>query len=389
MTRRLTQYLVILAAIALLIAVLLFSRQLVARQNEHRPMVTLAEPLRPDVVVKTVSRGMYTARVEGYGEAKPHFSVALTAQTTGLVLEQWEQFEPGNRVKKGDVLLTLDDSDYLKTLAEAKSDLATAELALLEEEREASQAKTEWKASGLAGEPDSELVLHKPQLVAAKAAVAQAKAALTSAQKDVNRCRIRAPFDAVIIERLTAPGSYLQAGTEVATLYSTDMMEISIPLAAKDWANLPVEQTLTTSSWPVRLTGVESGATWQGRVLRSQLHLDETSRQRKLLLALDSPFDQAEPLLPGTFVLASLEGKSIANIWELPDTALSQRGEIWYVTEDNTLACFMADSVFTSGNNIYIRVPQEFSDGASIVVHPLSSYLSGMVVNPVEEDHNA
>jgi hypothetical protein len=125
-------------------------------------------------------------------------------------------------------------------------------------------------------------------------------------------------------------------------------------------------------------------------VHRALQHLDSTSRQRTLLLAVDAPLDQSPPLLPGTFVEAELSGRTLDNLWQLPGSALSRRGEIWYVTDDNTLARFSTEPLFSHGAYIYVEVPAECAATAiRVVVHPLNSYLPGMIVQPVEENHNA
>ncbi|MFD2113408.1 efflux RND transporter periplasmic adaptor subunit [Thiorhodococcus fuscus] len=340
---------------------------------------------RPDVRVVRVTPARYQAQVSGYGEARAHYALTLTAQVSGRVDALSEHLESGQRVAKGDVLVQLEDSDYRAAVASAQNDLASAQLALLEEQRQGVQAAAEWKASGLRGKPDSELVLRKPQLAAAKAAVAHAEATLVSAREDLAETRITAPFDALVVERTVAPGSYVQAGTQVASLYSLDRLEVSVALSARDWSTLPDTQTLTRGDWPARLTSVEDGQVWTGRVLRAERHLDETTRQRALVIAVDHPLDRSPPLLPGTFVEAEVAGRELDGLWRLPSAALSQRGEIWRVDPEGNLESFAAEPVFSDAQGIYIEVPETLrGTEQQVLVHPLNGYLPGMAVNPVE-----
>jgi RND family efflux transporter MFP subunit len=387
--KRYGQWFGLINAILSLIAAIVITQYFIKQQANRPAPVQSTEPQYADVAVLEIKGAEHAAKISGYGEATPHFSMTLTSQVSGEVVSQAETFEAGCRVTKGTVLLQLEDSDYRSTVAEAESELASARLALLEEQRGAAQAVAEWKNSGLTGTPDSDLVLHEPQLKAAEAAVSMAVAALESAEKDLSRTRIIAPFDALVVKRMTAPGSYLQAGSEVATLYSTDVMEIAIPLTSRDWASLPETEILTADRRPVQLTGVESGGTWAGRILRAEQHLDTESRQRTLLVAVDSPLDQSPKLLAGTFVEAAITGRILGNVWQLPGSALSQRGEVWYVGDNNTLGSFSTEPLFSEGEYIYVEVPPEFAATAlRIVVHPLSSYLPGMIVNPVPAMEN-
>lgn len=390
MKRRIINWSTIIVAFVVLFGAIFYTRQLIAEQADHRPRPQIVQARLPEVSVLTVEGAHYSARVEGYGETDAHYSLTLSAQTNGQVIMQSPQLEAGFQVKKGDLLLQMEDSDYLSAVADAKSELAAAKLALLEEQHEADQAQAEWNASGLEGEPDSDLVLHVPQLEADRAAVVKAEATLASVEKDLSRTKILAPFDAIVVQRLTSPGSYLQVGEEVATLYSTDMVEVAVPLSIRDWENLPNTQKLRENSWPVQIKGVEGSGVWSGRVLRAEQHVDSTSRQRTLLVAVDSPLQQNPPLLPGTFVEVTIEGSISENVWKLPSSALSQRGEVWYVTEAGLLERFVTEPIFSKDNSIYVSVPGELSKAsAKVVIHPLSSYLQGMKVQAVLEDKNA
>ncbi|MCK2182750.1 efflux RND transporter periplasmic adaptor subunit [Halomonas getboli] len=345
--------------------------------------------VRPDVSVVEVTAGRYQPRVEGYGEASPHYELELTAQVSGRVESLSDRFASGRVVPAGEPLATLDDKAYQEAVAEAEATLATNRVSLLEEQREGEQARRDWQRSGLNGDPDSPLVLRAPQLAATQADVKQAEQALASAQEDLADTRIEAPFDALVVSRDVAPGSYLQAGGSVATLYSTDRVEIAVALSASEWARLEDPESGEVAPEAVTLSAVDTGQQWQGRVLRSERHLDE-DRQRSLIVAVDAPLAQTPALLPGTFLEVSLEGREIDGLWRLPPSALSQAGEIWYLTEGDHLASVAVDPLFSDRDYLYVRPPAELAEGTHRVVsHPLNSYLPGMVVTPVEVDGNA
>ena len=389
MMKRFSQWILLLTAVILLIAAVFYIQYQIRMQAERPSPVKQSVETHPDVAVMTVNADDYSAEVTAYGTASPRFALTVTAQVSGQVEELSPDFETGRRLKKGALLARLEVSQYKAAVAAAEKDLADARLALLEEQRTALQARAEWQASGITGEPESDLVLHRPQLAAAQAAVNQAEAALASARQNLKQTRITAPFDALVVERNITPGSYLQAGTTVATLYSTDRMEIAVTLSPEEWTRMPATSLLSGGQWPVELTDTQNGQTWSGRILRAEQHLEEKTRLRKLIVAVDQPLDSDPPLLPGTFVQARIKGRSLNNIWQLPGSALSQKGKIWYVKPDNTLAAFDAKVQFSDAAAIYISPPADLATGAhQILLHPLSSYLPGTTVNPIQEaDH--
>jgi RND family efflux transporter MFP subunit len=386
MIRRHLQWFVFFTALILLAVTVMTIQHRIEAQAARPAAPKKIAQQHPAVSVVTVQSGSYNAQVTAYGATSPHFELTLTAQVAGQVDRLASNFEAGYKLKKADAIVFLEGSDYRAQVAAAKKNLSDARLMLLEEEREALQAKTEWETSGMKGAPASALVLRQPQLEAATAAVAKAEADLVSARRDLNKTRIVAPFDALVVQRHISPGSYLQAGTPVATLYSTDRVEIAVSLPADDWTKLPETAVLNSGQWPAALSHVQNGEKWNGRILRAQHHLDASTRQRGLILALDHPLDSDPPLLPGTFVKATIPGRRLENLWELPGSALSQKGEIWYVQADHTLASFPAKPLFNDGDVIYVSVPDTLKGREQkVLVHPLNSYLAGMRVDPVRE----
>ena len=385
-SRRLLQWLLPVAAIILLILLGLYiQHQMQAQTNKPAPL-KVEEAQHPDVSVIEATPGQHATRITAYGSAKPHYELTLTAQVSGQIIKLAQNFEPGKLLKKGTTIAWLEESDYQAAVAAARQELSDAQVALLEEERQSAQALAEWQSSGMSGEPTSELVLRKPQLAAAQAAVVNAQAALISAGKTLRSTKITIPFDALVVERSVAPGSYLQSGGEVAVLYSSDRSEIDVSLSVRDWQRLPEDKQLTSGQWPVTLTNSESGNSWQGYVLRSEQHLDTTTRKRTLVISVAKPFTQQPELLPETFLKADIPGRKLDNLWELPTSALSQKGEVWYVTREQTLAAVSAEPVFSTSTAVYIDVPEELAtDSQLVLIHPLSSYVAGMKVNPVKD----
>jgi len=390
MNQKVTRVLPLVVALLLLVAAVFYIYDK-AQAFGQRPLKGPEEQVMPTTVtVVEVSPGRYSATVTGYGEAVAHYTLALNAQVSGRVHAVDAAFEAGNRIEKGEILVELENSSYLQALASAKSTLAEAKVTLLEEERQGEQAMLEWRASGLDGEPDSDLLLRKPQLASAKAAVEEAQFSVDAARYNLEQTRITVPFNALVTERNVSPGSYLQAGGQVASLVSTDKVEVSVSLSMDKWEQLPDLTFMTEDErYPATLISVEGGKQWQGYVARSIKNVDTKSRQRALIIAVDTPFDLSSSLYPGTFLQVSLPGKEIDGLWELPATALSQRGEIWYVGEEGTLSSFAAEPVFSSGDHIYIFPPKErVGSPTKVIVQPLSSYLQGMAVKPMEVSDN-
>ena len=349
-------------------------------QQANGPKPEPAKSVAPNVSVINAVPSTYQAYVSGHGEAKAHWALSLKAQVKGEITNMSEQFATGNVVKKGQVFAQIDNTEYLQAVASAKATLADAKLALQEEQDLGNQAKREWQRSGVTQAPSSPLVFRTLQLQAAQATADNAQYALKTAQRDEKNTHISAPFDAVILSRDVDLGTYVSIGDTLATLNSTDKVEISVPLSLSQWQNLASDK-----SGEVILSDVTTQNQWQGYIARFEQHLDDSSRQRSVVVAIDKPFEQATPLLPGTFLAVQIAGKALNNVIKLPASAVSQEGLIWYVNEQNTLMSIQAQKLFERGDYVYIS-PIEGHTNLRVVARPLVSYLNDMLVNPIVEE---
>ncbi|MCG9542723.1 efflux RND transporter periplasmic adaptor subunit [Vibrio sp. Isolate33] len=346
---------------------------------------TLAASQQQQVSVVLATLGDYQAEVVGYGEAKSRYELMFSTEVGGRVETISSQFETGQVIGQGEVIANIDSTSYQQAVTQAKANVAQAQLDLLEEQRQGEQAKSEWQRSGLSGEPDSPLVLREPQLAQVTAALENAKLELVKAEQDLEKTTLVAPFDSLVVSRDVQPGSYAQTGAQIATLYSIDEVEVSVPLSESQWLSLPSSDNsqLKEQPWPVTLSSSDGQFQWQGYVERVEQHLQQDTRQRSLIVKVDNPLEQEKDLYPGTFVQATISGKQLTQLWELPASALSQQGDLWFVDDNGQLSKSNADVEFEKGGLIYIdptKLGVEIDDSVQVVKRPLSSFKAGMVV---------
>lgn len=339
------------------------------------------------VGVFAVKTSSYKASVKGYGEVMPIDALTLVAQVSGRITQLSDTFQTGAVVKKGEVLAFIDDTDYVEALSSAKTDYESAVVALEEERLQGVQALDEWQRSGLEGEPASALVLRQPQLKAAQATLDEAKQALETAKRDLVFTEVAAPFDALVVTRDVSPGSYVQSGETVATLYSLNTAEIAVALSPSQWAQLPNFTAGESLNWPVTIADSATDNHWTAVVSRAELHQDASTRQRNAVVTVNEPLMQSVPLTFGSFVSAEIEGRTLDNVWKIPASSVSQKQEVWLVEPDTGLLKKFTPDVLFERDGFAFITPYNNALRALVVARPLNSYLENTAVAPVVEGH--
>ena len=132
--------------------------------------------------------------------------VELTTRVSGVVVEVL--VKPGQRVKKGAVLLRLD-----KTVLQARLDEAMAEQARADADEEDARRELE-RAEELFNRTvssTSELEAARLRHARAKAALSGANARLVIAKKNLSDAELKAPFDGVVSSVPGGPGTVVTA----------------------------------------------------------------------------------------------------------------------------------------------------------------------------------
>ena len=191
--------------------------------------------LVPIVSVQNFERTNVKMDVSGTGSVKSSLSINLVAQVPGTIVEVSKNMKDGGAFKKGEILFQIEKREYELRVQSAQAEVKRQELNLAKEESESGIAKQEW-ADFNKNNPDSrpnDLALRIPQLETAKAALESAIASLELAKLNLERTTITAPFSGRVVTRNSGAGQFAGAGSVLASIYSTEVMEVTVPVEDK------------------------------------------------------------------------------------------------------------------------------------------------------------
>ena len=338
--------------------------------------------------------GVYVERAEAvatsasiivYGEVRPRVEIELLSEVGGRITSVSPEFIEGGLVNAGEAILTLEDDDYRVRVAEARARVASNHLALEQAKADADVAKKQ-----LAGEPNpSELALKIPQIQQAEAALAAANVALESAETDLERTRITLPFDVRIAKTMVDEGQYLTPGRAVASVFSIDVAEVRLPLSDSDLSALgvPIGYQAADNGLAVTFSADIGGKeqSWQGSLTRIDASIEAATRTVFATAEVRRPYevdDGGMPMAPGLFVKATVNGRALNNVLEIPAAGLRAGDRVFVMTDSNDLQIKAVEVAYANTDYAYVR--NGLFEGERVIVSPIRNPVTGMPLTAIE-----
>lgn len=334
-------------------------------------------PQRGAYVVETMplKQGTQTVKLRATGTVVPALQITLRARVSGEIIEVAPEFIAGGSFKKGELILKIDPADFLLVLDQKKAALAEAEFQLRLEEGQRDIAAREWElleSDSDSSAADRELALRVPHMKYRAAKLEAAKAELEKAKLDLARTEVRAPFNAVVVERKTDLGTQVNLQDTLAILSGSDEFHVraSIPVDRLKWIVCDPDSgsvvTITRSTGEIRT----------GRAVRLESALEEKGRMAQVLVSVKNPLKGEQPLLLNEYVRIEFEGSSLENTFHIPRSALHDDRFIWLVTPKRTLQIREVEVRWRDTTDVLIS--GEINEGAQLILTNLSSPINGM-----------
>jgi len=358
-----------------------------------KPVPEVAEeaPKGLSVFAEPIRRGDLTISVEAQGEVRPLREISLAPQISGRISYVSPAFVDGGFIRRGQVLVRLEAADYELAIVRAKSGIASAEQRLAREDAEAEIARQDIEELGL--QNSSALARREPQLAEARASLESARAQLKDAELALARTAIVAPFTGRVREKRVDIGQFASPGQVLGTIFSTDSVEVSLPITdeALGQLGLPIafNESRANPGPPVTFTGTVAGVQreWTGRIARTSAAINPQTRLITVIAVLDDPYGEGAsdgaPMAPGLFVNAKIPGKSQADLLIAPRAALRSGDRVFLGNpKEGTLSIRDVSVVYSDADGAYIESGVEVGELA--IVSPIQAGFEGMSITVLE-----
>ena len=323
--------------------------------------------------------------VKTQGEARPQTEIDLVPEIGGKIVYVSPNFIEGGIIKKGEVLLRIEDADYKVSVIRAQAQVAQAEQSVIREKAEGEIAKQDYQELGIG--KASPLALRLPQQAQALASLQAAEAELASANLQLKRTEVRAPFTGRVKTKNSDIGQFVSPGRTLGRIFSTSIVEVRLPLSDSDLSkiDLPIAYVAKNraSAIDVELNAIIAGKRryWSGKIMRTASTYDTQTRALFAIAEVVDPYgsgasENGYPLAPGLFVDAEISGKIYQEIIVLPRDGLRPDNEV-YVVDDKGKADIRKVKVLDSDSERALLIGG-VDEGELVVLSPMEKSRTSM-----------
>jgi len=365
------------------IAIIVVGFGLAAELLRTGPSITPQAPVAKSPLVRavTVQPADFEFEATARGTVMPRSETELIAEVSGRVIELSQSLVTGGFFKEDDVLLRIDPLDYEIALEQASAQVqrATSELATASKNYERQRNLSKRQSTSESLEDDA-----RNRLQMAEAAQREARARLASAERDLERTVVKAPYDGRVRTEQVDLGQFLNRGSRLARLYAIDAAEVRLPIKDDELAFLNISLR-DGSAWEKRpsvsLSAEFAGAVhrWTGEIVRTEGELDPKTRMIQLVASVADPYRAGTTPLPvGLFVDAVITGGVQPNIVRLPRGAMVSPSEVYIVDSSERLVRRTVNVLRSQGDFVYIN--DGLLRGDRVCLSRLATAMPGMKV---------
>ena len=350
-----------------------------AKNEEHalRVEAIRAQPVDAPVVIT------------GYGEVHVLTVVPISPAVSGTIVEIHPRLDAGEIIPAGEALFRIDPRNYAAAVQDARAvemqwentirrlkkqfSIDRQRLCTLQRNRKLAEMefhrlrdlfqenqvgtrsnveKSEKAFNAAMDQVDQlnqALALYPIQIKEALSSLASARARLSLAVANLDRCTVATDFDARIKSVSIETGQYVAPGQQTLTLADDSTLEIQVPLDSRDarqWLQFTGSRKDNGTAWftglepvicSIRWTEAGGSRTWKGRLHRV-VRFDRQTRTLTVAVRIDSGDATVNgakglPLVEGMFCCVDIPGKILTKIYRLPSWTVSYQNTVYKIQD--------------------------------------------------------
>lgn len=321
------------------------------------PPMDFAIPVEA-VVVK---QDTLVRNIVAVGSLLANEEVILRPEFEGKVVKI--HFREGEKVSKGDLLVSLDDSIYKAELKQADARLVLSEANI--------KRISSLRKKGLSNQQEEDTALSE---------LAVNKASQVLARTRLEKMVIHAPFDGTLGLRSISEGDYLTRGQDIVTLIDSNPIKLEFRIPEIYLSEVSIGQTVTVSVDAFR------GEAFSGEVYAIAPEVDVTGRSFTVRAKIPNDDNR---LVPGMFAQLELVLERKPDTLLIPEAALMPAGDKQYVYRIADGKAVRTEVSLGIRKKDLVEVVSGLEAGAQVITAGQMKIMDGSKVQPLGGDTGA
>ena len=327
----------------------------------ERPLLIAAEDLH------TVRNSALSSGPSITGSVQPERRADLRAEVSAVVLQVLK--ENGDVVRRGDLLVRLDDTAIRENLASAEAASRAAGQSFDQAERQFQRMVTLRKSGMVSTQASEDAETRRNN---AQSDLEAAKTRAAQARQQLQRTEARAPFDGIVSDRKVSAGDTAQIGKELVKVIDPTSMRLEGLISADNVGSVKAGQSVS-----FRVNGY-GDQEFSGKIRRVNPSANATTRQVEVLVDF---VDKKQPKLAGLYAEGRVETESNSGL-TIPATALVRDGDkssAWRV-QGNAIKKVTLDVGDRDPRSGEYLLRAGLADGDRLIRHPSATLKDGQKI---------
>ncbi len=302
-----------------------------------------------------------------FGEVITSRRSELRALVGGQVIEVGENFKEGAVVKKGELLLKIDDFEYRNSVIEetAKLEVMNRDFERADELFNQGSISEQFRDNALLEKTQQELVL-------------------SESEKDLRDTELFAPFDGVINDVQATLGKQVSTfNDKIGEIIDIKNMEVRFSISKAQYGRLlEDESAIVGRAIEMKWTVGQRDLTFDAYISRVGAEITSNTGGVNIFANIELDNDQETPLRPGAFVRLRMPDKTYKSVISIPETAVYEDEYIYIIKDQRLKKAVIVISGYDQ-SNVLIQPAEDLmiQNGDLIVTNQLREAGEGVKVD--------
>lgn len=368
------KYISILIAVVLLIASVLFAKNLIDNKQKPKPKV---EKTVKTVFVNEVINTTIPIVINSSGNLVAKNKIELFSEVQGVLIFTGKEFKAGSTFNKGETILKVNSEEFNANLQAQKSNLFNVISAVIPDIKlDFPNNFNAWQHY-LQNFDINKPIQKLPEASSEKEKFFISGRGIYTAYYNVKNLEVkhgkhnlRAPFSGIVTESMVNPGTLVRIGQKLGEFIDPTIFEVGVSIKSEFKDLLQIGKEVT-------LFNLERTTNWTGKVIRINGKVDTSTQTIKAFIEV-----KANDLKEGQYVEAELQGNAEQEAFEVPRNLLVDNSKL-FIVKDSVLDLIPVNLIFENKNTVVIK---GLTNGTKLVSKPIPGAHVGMLVKIFNEN---